>query len=115
MDKLDPDDVRPPYQQVAARLREAIRLGEFPVGSKLPGHSAIADTYGVSVGTVKRAYGLLQRDKLIVTRQGSGSFVRSTDPAQSDGDLDDVRVGLAELAKRVTAIEARLGAPSADD
>ncbi|HEY9412969.1 MAG TPA: GntR family transcriptional regulator [Jiangellaceae bacterium] len=111
MDRLDPDDVRPPYQQVAGKLRDAIRGGEYGPGAKLPGHQAVADEYGVSVGTVKRAFTLLQQEKLVVTRQGQGSYVRPDAAAvdgQDDDNLGDLRLGLERLAARVEAIERRL-------
>lgn len=112
VDKLDPDDTRPPYQQVADRLRERIANGEYVEGAKLPGHQAVADEFGVSIGTVKRAFSLLQQERLIFTRQGQGSYVR----ASSDGDESHAETGsigrlehaLDSLARRVDEIERRL-------
>jgi DNA-binding GntR family transcriptional regulator len=78
VDKLDLDDARPPYQQVADALRHKLGGDDYGPGSKLPAHAAVADDFGVSIGTVKRAFAELQREGLIVTRQGQGSFVRRT-------------------------------------
>jgi DNA-binding transcriptional regulator YhcF (GntR family) len=77
MASLDPDDARAPYAQVAAALRQEIELGILGPGVKLPTHQRLADMYGVSVGTVKRALGELQGAGLIVSRQGQGAFVRT--------------------------------------
>jgi len=109
VDKLNPDDPRPPYQQVADALRTAISSGEYAVGAKLPGHSAVAAQFGVSVGTVKRAFADLQRDRLIVTRQGQGSYVRATAGATDDGgEVATLRRALEDMAARIAEIERQL-------
>src|SRR5438552_11319128 len=57
---LDPDDTRPPYAQVVDALRQEIEQGTLQPGAKLPTHQELVSTYGVSVGTIKRALGELQ-------------------------------------------------------
>ena len=113
MGTLDPDDTRPPYVQVAAALRSTIASGALAPGAKLPSHQALAEQYGVSVGTVKRALGELQGAGLLVSRQGQGAFVRTQLPAGTDPRPDeqpDVRRALADLTARVEEIERRLDA-----
>jgi DNA-binding transcriptional regulator YhcF (GntR family) len=77
MRKLDPDDLRPPYAQVVDALRSDIEDGILQPGAKLPTHQQLVSEYGVSVGTVKRAFGELQGAGLIISRQGQGAFVRT--------------------------------------
>ena len=43
------------YAGIAADVTDRIRQGEFPRGAKLPSYRQLADSYGVSVETVKRA------------------------------------------------------------
>lgn len=74
---LDPDDPRPPYQQVAARLRAAIRTRALAPGERLPSGNDMAATYGVARQTVQQALRLLRDEGLIVSRQGSGTFVKA--------------------------------------
>ncbi|MBC6461467.1 winged helix-turn-helix domain-containing protein [Actinomadura sp. HBU206391] len=74
---LDPDDPRTPSQQIANKLRAAILTGTFKAGDKLPSQPDLATRYGVARETVKAALRTLQADRLIVTRQGSGSYVRA--------------------------------------
>jgi DNA-binding GntR family transcriptional regulator len=112
MGKLDPDDPRPPYVQVADRYRRAIERGDFRPGDKLPAHHEVVEETGVSVGVVKRAYGVLQSDGLIVTRQGQGAFVRTrpvgaAEAARGD-DLADIRATLANVERRLAAVERQL-------
>lgn len=73
---LDPDDPRPPYQQVANALRAAILTRKFAPGEKLPSGSQLAGQYGVARMTVQQAIRILRDEGLIVSRQGSGVFVR---------------------------------------
>lgn len=74
---LDPDDPRPPYQQVAAALRAAILTRKIAPGEKLPTQAELATTYGVARMTVQQALRLLKDEGLTVSRQGSGVFARA--------------------------------------
>jgi len=73
---LDPDDPRPPYQQVANALRAAILTRKLAPGEKLPSGNELASRYGVARMTVQQAIRLLRDEGLVVSRQGSGVFVR---------------------------------------
>ncbi|WP_031466624.1 GntR family transcriptional regulator [Sciscionella sediminilitoris] len=73
---LDPDDPRPPYVQVANALRAAILTKKFSAGDKLPSRAELAKTYNVAPMTVQNALRELREEGLIVSRQGSGVFVR---------------------------------------
>jgi DNA-binding transcriptional regulator YhcF (GntR family) len=73
---LDPDDPRPPYQQVANALRAAILTRKFQPGEKLPSGPQLAERFGVARMTVQQAIRVLRDESLIVSRQGSGVFVR---------------------------------------
>ena len=73
---LDPDDPRPPYVQVANALRAAILTKKFQPGDKLPSRNELAKTYAVAPMTVQNALRELRDEGLIVSRQGSGVFVR---------------------------------------
>src|SRR3954447_7970389 len=75
--ELDPDDPRQASQQIANKLRAAILTGKFAPGDRLPSQPDLAARYGVARETVKRALDLLRAERLIVSRQGSGAFVRA--------------------------------------
>lgn len=74
---LDPDDPRRASQQIATNLRAAILTRKLAPGDKLPSQPELATRYGVARETVKRALDLLRTERLIVSRQGSGVFVRA--------------------------------------
>ena len=68
-------DRRPMYLQIMEQIRHRIAVGDWPPGRELPSIRALAASTQVSVITVKRAYLELEREGVIVTRQGKGSFV----------------------------------------
>jgi len=74
---LDPDDPRPPYQQVTQDLRAAILTRRLEPGEQLPSGPELAKRYGVSRMTVQQAIRRLKDEGLVVSRQGSGVFVRA--------------------------------------
>src|SRR3954470_2641059 len=74
---LDPDDPRQASQQIANVLRAAILTRKLAPGDRLPSQPELASRYGVARETVKRALETLRGERLIVTRQGSGAFVRA--------------------------------------
>ncbi|GII25495.1 winged helix-turn-helix domain-containing protein [Planosporangium mesophilum] len=77
LDELDPDDPRPASQRIANLLRAAILTRKFAPGERLPSQNDLADRYGVARETVKTALRILRDERLIVSRQGSGAFVRA--------------------------------------
>ena len=50
---LEPDDPRPPYQQVANHLRAAILTRVFAPGDKLPSGPELSKQYGVARMTIQ--------------------------------------------------------------
>lgn len=74
---LEPDDPRPPYQQVANHLRAAILTRVFAPGDKLPSGPELSKRYGVARMTIQQAIRVLREEGLVISRQGSGVFVRA--------------------------------------
>lgn len=64
------------YAAIAAELRDRIRSGALAAGATLPSETELRRRHGVSRNTVRQAFALLERDGLIVTKQGKGRFVR---------------------------------------
>jgi GntR family transcriptional regulator len=63
------------YGGVAAALRERILAGEWGPGEAIHAESALAQSYGVAVGTIRQALSLLVEDGLLERRHGKGTFV----------------------------------------
>lgn len=75
MIKIDQTSFVPLYEQVKAGLRREIALGALKPGEPLPSIRDLAATLLINPNTVARAYGELERDRLITTRKGKGCFV----------------------------------------
>ncbi|MBI1203562.1 MAG: FCD domain-containing protein [Rhodopseudomonas sp.] len=58
------------------RIFEAILAGEFAVNARLPSEIDLAQRFGASRPVVREALARLRDDGIIVSRQGSGSYVK---------------------------------------
>ncbi|MEP9377097.1 GntR family transcriptional regulator [Aquabacter sp. CN5-332] len=76
MPSLPSERLIPLYRQVSDQLRAAIMAGEFAPGAALPSESELCTRFSVSRITVRKALDELVERRLIVRRQGVGSFVR---------------------------------------
>lgn len=68
-------DKRPMYLQIMEQIERRVAVGDWTAGQAIPSIRQLAVDIGVSVITVKRAYLELEREGVIVTRQGRGSCV----------------------------------------
>ena len=62
------------YVTVQADLKQKIYQGEFP-NLKLPDERSLAEQYGVSRSSIKRALNVLVQQGVIFKKRGSGTFV----------------------------------------
>lgn len=87
------------YHEIADDLRARIKAGEWKVGEKLPGISALQEHYKVekSLGTVRSAQQLLVADGMLRTEQGVGAFVIATKPMRRV-DVGAVLADIRDLA-----------------
>lgn len=65
----------PPWQQLADILRARITSGELQPGDRIPSVVSLGQEYDLAAGTVRKALLQLQREGLVVSRVGWGSFV----------------------------------------
>jgi len=71
---------------VARQLIDAIKRGDFPVGTKLPSEAALAEQMGVSRPSVREGLSALAAVGLIESKPGNGNFVRNgTSPVDTIG------------------------------
>jgi GntR family transcriptional regulator len=73
----------PPYRQVTAILRSRITSGELR--GRIPSEKALAQEFGVAIGTIRKAMAILRDEGLIYTERGWGSFTSEDD--ESPGGL----------------------------
>jgi GntR family transcriptional regulator len=91
---------RPLYAQAVDVLRGLIGKEGYEPGDRLPPEIELANELGISRTTLRVAMGTLEREGLIVRRQGLGTFVTDRSPAGLRGGLQFLQTlqSLAEEA-----------------
>jgi GntR family transcriptional regulator len=72
---IDHRDATPIHVQLERGLRAAIVIGRLKAGDQLPTVRQLAVTIRVNANTVARVYSVLERDGIVETRRGIGTFV----------------------------------------
>jgi GntR family transcriptional regulator len=76
-DELDDDlSVWSTQDQIAAWLRDGILSGDFPPGERLPSSRKLTERFGAAAQTIRNAMITLEKENLVVSKQGSGVWVR---------------------------------------
>jgi len=75
MATLSEIDPLPLYAQLAALLRQRIVRGEWKEGDRLPAHGELTHEFAVARVTVRQAISILERDGIVKSRRGRGTFV----------------------------------------
>lgn len=108
------------YEQVVARLRRAIWLGELLPGERLPSERTMAEGFEVSRLTIREALRVLQGEGLITVRRGNSGGSTVTYPKMTAQqrhhtlveardhlrDVHEVRMGIEPAAARLAAERA---------
>src|SRR5262245_7288599 len=102
---LDRSSPEPLHRQLARLLEDAIRGGQFKPGDRLDSESMLTARFGVSRITLRQALATLVNAKLLVRRQGKGTFV--TVPAVRH-DLRRLHGLLGSLFSQAENASARL-------
>lgn len=89
---VDPYGGGPLYQQIAEQIKRAIAVGALTPGEKLPTVKALAHELKLNANTVARVYRDLEREGIIDTAPGRGSFVRQ------NGALNEARKVALDVA-----------------
>ena len=72
---FDFDPAQPIYLQLQDHICRQIARGELGTGDRLPSVREFASQAGVNPNTVQRAYAELERQSIVTTRRGEGTFV----------------------------------------
>ena len=99
--RVDRESGVPIGTQLAWALSERISEGSLKVGDQLPSVRELAAEAGVNVNTVRAVYARLERDGLVRSEQGRGTFVAGKEEA------DDAAVR-RDLRRRIAMLEAEL-------
>lgn len=69
------DTSKPIYKQIADQLYWRMIRGELQPGDKLPSVRECAVEFKVNPNTVARTYNEMEREKVVKTKRGQGTFV----------------------------------------
>jgi GntR family transcriptional regulator len=94
----------PIYEQIVRQIRGQIIAGELAEGEPLPSIRKLAHELQISVITTKRAYEELDKEGLIDTVGGKGTFVAS----QNQEFMREKRMKLVEAKLSEALIDARM-------
>jgi len=105
---IHPGDELPIYRQIVRQVTDAIAGGRLAAGERLPSHRELALQLVIAPLTVKKAYDELERERLIETQRGRGTFVSESLPA-----IDPVlkRERLRDAAQRLLSQASLSGVP----
>ncbi len=91
---LDPRSGVATYLQIVQQVKDALRLGTIDVGDQLPTVREVVAHLAVNPNTVAKAYRELEREGLVVARQGRGTFVAESLAPASLHHHDELRAKL---------------------
>ncbi|MFN0007276.1 MAG: GntR family transcriptional regulator [Planctomycetota bacterium] len=109
--RVDAQSPEPIFEQIAFQVKSAVARGEIEGGHKLPSVRELAKELAINPNTVARAYETLERDGVIVRRQGSGCFVTGETSALR---IEERRRRLDQLVQRAVTEAFHLGLDGED-
>ena len=104
--RIDNKSGVPFYRQIVEQVKFGIARGALAAGEQLPTVRQLAVDLAINPNTVVRAYRQMEIEGLLVTQQGSGTFVGPTRP---DVDVDERRRMLDQILTDLLARAASYG------
>jgi GntR family transcriptional regulator len=98
--RLDPGSGVTTYLQLVRQVKDALRLGALRPGDRLPTAREVVAQLAINPNTVHKAYRELERDGLVASRPGQGTFVQRSLGAPEPSEL--LRRDLAGWLRRAT-------------
>lgn len=103
--RVSPNDGLPIYLQVMEQIRYLVASGGLRPGDELPPIRALAEQLLINPNTVARAYRELEREGVLVSRRGAGTYVadRTSPLAQGvrERALEEKVDGVLVLARQL--------------
>jgi len=91
---LDTHTGVPAYLQIVQQVKQALRLGLLTTGDQLPTVREVVEQVIINPNTVLKAYRDLEREGLVASRPGQGTFIIQTLAATAPASLASLRRSL---------------------
>lgn len=109
---IDENSEVPIYKQIVEQVKEAVALGKLQEGTQLPSIRQIANEAEVNPNTVAKAFKILERDQVIISKGFRGSFVKHSANEHLNEDIqsrveEELQAAIEKLRK-VGAIDSEI-------
>lgn len=95
--KLNRNSGVPLYKQVKNLITEMIRSGELFTGYKMPTERELSESLSISRNTVSTAYKDLEKEGLLISHQGKGTYVAEDSGISLSNDLKERIIRFVDL------------------
>ncbi|AXF57144.1 GntR family transcriptional regulator [Salicibibacter kimchii] len=95
---IDPRSREPIYRQIMNQIKEQVARGILKVDDKIPSVRELSTQIVVNPNTVSKAYQELEREGIIVTMRGKGTFIAEQVPEEIlVKDIESVKTKLKQV------------------
>ncbi|UCC69368.1 MAG: GntR family transcriptional regulator [Armatimonadota bacterium] len=100
LDSVNPKSAIPIHRQIGDQIRRSVAAGLLEPGDQLPSVRELAARLLVNPNTVAKVYRDLERDGLLETRRGQGTFISPEVAALAEADRRRLLAEQLEAAAR---------------
>jgi len=109
--RVDPRSSTPIYEQIEFGIKELILKGALKQGEKLPSVRELSSVLTINPNTISKAYGELEREGVIETLRGKGTFITSN----YKGKVDERKMEYISGELKKLVLEASYGGISKEE
>jgi len=109
--RLDPKGGVPYYKQIILQVEMAIADGRLVSGDQLPTVRSLAVDLKINPNTVARAYNEMEIRGIVITQQGTGTFISDREISLTEVERERI---LSELVRSFIAQAAAYGLSQQD-
>ena len=84
---IDEESAVPIYQQIVEQVKNGVASGQLEGGSQLPSIRQVANDVDVNPNTVAKAFKILERDQVIVSKGFRGTFIKAEASEHLDNNM----------------------------
>lgn len=99
--QVDPRDRRPIYEQLITNIRDLVLRGLLAPDEQMPSVRTLAAELAINPNTIQKAYAELERQGVIYSSPGRGSFVCPDPRAMQQAEREKYRTVLRETLQRL--------------